>query len=162
MANSKSSKQKITVAQRRASAAALRRLGLSYREIGEKLDISRQAAYRLVASELERMKEQATEDLAAIRALELERLDHWLALVSKEIRDGHVLAGIDRGLRIMERRAKLLGLDANEAIDLKFSTKVTDEFERQLESMSDEDLLRVVDGTWIPGKPKKKRGPQLN
>lgn len=148
-------RRKARATERRAAAAALRRLGCSYQEIGEKLGITRQAAFKLVKTAIRRLQEEAAEDLEAMRVLELERMDRWLVMVAQEIRAGNVLPGIDRGLRIMERRAKLLGLDAKESIEVRVSTEVDADFSAQLSGMSDEELLRVVDGTWKPGRKRK-------
>ena len=52
-----------------------------------------------------------------VRDLELRRLDELCLSAYRAISDGNDLAGIDRCLRIMERRAKLLGLDAAEKVE---------------------------------------------
>lgn len=46
-----------------------------------------------------------------VRTLELERLDKFLLALWDKIEQGDPIA-IDRGLKIMDRRAKYLGLDA--------------------------------------------------
>lgn len=155
MSRAKISKKRIAL-ERRRSAVALRRLGCSYQEIGEKLGITRQAAYKTVAASLMQLEDEIVEDARALRRLELERLDQWLVLVAQEIRNGRVLKAIQCGLRIMERRARLLGLDAREPIEVHVTQDNLAEFERELETMSDEDLLRVIDGTWKPGRTRKK------
>jgi len=53
----------------------------------------------------------AIETAEEIRRLELERLDAMLFAIGPEVRKGSYGA-IDRALKIMERRARLLGLDA--------------------------------------------------
>jgi len=52
-----------------------------------------------------------------VRDLELQRLDDLYLIAYRAIIDGYDLAGIDRCLRIMERRSKLLGLDAAEKVE---------------------------------------------
>jgi len=49
--------------------------------------------------------------------LELQRLDDLYLIAYRAIIGGNSLAGIDRCLRIMERRSKLLGLDAAEKVE---------------------------------------------
>lgn len=65
-------------------------------------------------------KEQKPEDRHRWRALELAKLDEMEIKVSSNARAGHEGA-IDRALRIMERRAKILGLDApaKQEVDLR-------------------------------------------
>jgi hypothetical protein len=46
-----------------------------------------------------------------VRTLELERLDRFLSYLWDKIEQGDPVA-IDKGLKIMDRRAKYLGLDA--------------------------------------------------
>jgi hypothetical protein len=53
-----------------------------------------------------------------VRALELARLDSWLMRITPRIHQGE-LAAVDCGLRIMARRAALLGLDMPVKVDLK-------------------------------------------
>jgi hypothetical protein len=120
-------------AQRDAEAARLRSDGLSYQQIADKLGYShRENARRAVSRALLAIVAEPAEDL---RALELARLDqmwidvlevlrrehvtvsHGRVIYSEEtgqpiIDDGPVLSAIDRLLRIQDRRAKLLGLDA--------------------------------------------------
>lgn len=121
----------VDTAQRDARAAELRRDGANYQEIADRLGFSdrsraRQAVERALAATV-------AEPAAELRALELARLDemwrHAWAVLKREhvahsngrvvhldgkplVDDGPVLNAIDRLLRIQERRAKLLGLDA--------------------------------------------------
>ena len=142
--------------ERRRSAVAMRRLGCSYQEIGDKLGITRQAAYKTVAVSLKQIEDEIAEDARAVRRLELERLDHWMVLVAQEIRKADdVIRAIQCGLRLMERRARLLGLDAKEPIEINVIQDDPADFESQLGTMSDDDLIRVLDGTWTP--PRRRR-----
>jgi len=101
--------------QARASAAKrdqtlqalqLRASGATYRQIADVLGIDKMTAWRLVQEEAaSAIQEQASEVLQ----LELTRLDRMqMGLWTKAI-DGDVQA-VDKVLRIMEQRAKLLGL----------------------------------------------------
>jgi hypothetical protein len=94
-----------TVRQRQA--LELRKAGLAYSGIGEAMGISRNRAYRLVKKALLKIiKEPANEVLT----MELSRLDHLLFAVWDKASLGDPIA-INSALKIMERRAKLLGLD---------------------------------------------------
>ncbi|MFD7066084.1 hypothetical protein ACFV97_02485 [Streptomyces sp. NPDC059913] len=121
----------LTTAQRAAEAARLRSLGWTYQRIADEVGYTYRAdAYNAVQSVLKDTVREAGEEL---RTLELERLDR-LEAAANEVLDrnhvtvsngrvvdlhgapipdaGPVLAAIDRLLKIQERRAKLLGLDA--------------------------------------------------
>jgi len=120
----------LSTAEQDAEACRLRARGRTYEQIGADLHLSKSSAYEAVQRALaDTVREPADE----VRQLELLRLDelHRAALGVMEathyvvdkgtvvqwegaplVDDGPVLAAIDRLLRIQERRAKLLGLDA--------------------------------------------------
>lgn len=121
----------LTTAQRAAQAAELRSKGWTYSRIAAEVGYTHRAdAYNAVKKVLEETVREAGEN---VRALELERLDRLEAAANEVLErehvtvsngrvvvlnetplpdDGPVLAAIDRLLKIQERRAKLLGLDA--------------------------------------------------
>ncbi|MEV6081122.1 hypothetical protein AB0L80_39430 [Streptomyces sp. NPDC052069] len=121
----------LTTAQRAAQAAELRSKGWTYPRIAAELGYGHRAdAYNAVKKVLEDTVREAGEN---VRALELERLDRLEAAANEVLErehvtvsngrvidlngaplpdDGPVLAAIDRLLKIQERRARLLGLDA--------------------------------------------------
>ena len=108
-------------------ALELRRMGKGYVEIATALDISKSQAHRLVQDGLEDAREQVESSAVELKAEEVSRLDAMLAGLWPDARKGH-LGSIDRVLRIMERRAKLLGLDAPTK---HATTDPTGEIERQ-------------------------------
>ena len=69
-------------------------------------------------AELDRQfADRAREDVAAARGLDLERLDDLLTALWTEAKRGNWHA-VDRALKVMERRAALLGLDSAKKVDL--------------------------------------------
>ena len=102
---------KIATLERRSQALALRRAGAQYDEIGKQLGISKVAAYMHVKKYLEDTAKTTGEDAEVVRAIELERLDRMLLGAWPKASNGDTDA-IHTVLRIMERRAKLQGLDA--------------------------------------------------
>lgn len=92
---------------RQVEALSLRRTGLSYSKVGERLKITEQGAYQLVSRGLKAM---ATELSSEIVQLERIRLDDLLAAIWTRVERGD-LDAIDRVLKIAERRAKLEGID---------------------------------------------------
>jgi len=97
--------------QRVAQALELRRAGKSYPEIGAALGVAKSHAHRLVAEGMEEAREQVTTEALQLRAEEVSRLDAMLQGLWPAARKGGVTA-VDRVLKIMERRARLLGLDS--------------------------------------------------
>lgn len=96
---------------RQIKAIELRRMGKGYVEIATALGIGKSQAHRLVKAGLEETKAQVTADAADLKSEALSRLDGMLAGIWQGARKGNV-SHIDRVLKIEERRAKLLGLDA--------------------------------------------------
>lgn len=113
MANNGNPTGREAAAERRIEALELRKLGASYRTIGERLGVSTAQAFEDVRRELAKLAKQASEIAGEVRAIELERLDDMLRAIAPQLRQGN-LGAIDRALRIQERRSKLLGLDAPE------------------------------------------------
>ena len=95
-------------------ALDLRLAGASYRQIGSQLKVSHVQAQRDVHHMLQ---EVAGEPAEKVRHAELARLDrlllaHWPAAVSGDQKATAMV------LQIMDRRARYLGLDAPQKIDL--------------------------------------------
>jgi hypothetical protein len=100
-----------TIAERRVIALRLRRTGASYREIATQLAVDVATAYADVRAELGALREQTVEEAKELRDLELQRFDEMTAGLWPQVRAGsppHVTAAV----RVSERRARLLGLDA--------------------------------------------------
>ena len=108
-------------AARRLQALELRKAGATYQQIGERIGISANQAHLDVRRELQKIAEQASELATDVRQMELERLDSMHLGLWPEARKGH-LGAVDRVLRIMERRASLLGLDAPKQQDIRLET----------------------------------------
>lgn len=131
--------QSVLIAQRRAKAVEMRIAGASFQQIADELGYnSRGAACQDVTRALEAAIAEQTRASEVYREEELQRLDMLLAEAWRVMKrhhavvsngkvvkvdtkdgaeetlldDGPVLAAIDRVLKIQERRAKLLGLDA--------------------------------------------------
>jgi len=91
----------------------LRLSGHSIRAIAEKLDIPRATVQRRLDAECEA---QVTPGAEAVRKMELDRLDKWMLALENRILDGDHQA-ITTAIKVAERRAKYLGLDAPTQID---------------------------------------------
>ena len=109
----RSSPKKARSVVRRAEALALRVQGYSYKEIGKRLapSITEHAAWKLVQGGLDDVRLTMAEDAEGVRVVMLRRLDRATRLVMSRIDKGE-LAATDRLVRLQERTARLLGLDA--------------------------------------------------
>lgn len=108
----------VGAAMRREEAVRLRTLGHTYEQIGERLGVTRQAAHGYVRDSLAALRAQTAESAEDVRDQELARLDAMLVPMLEAAAAGQQTA-VDRVLRIQERRAKLLGLDAAEKHESK-------------------------------------------
>ncbi len=106
---SKASGKRIAATERQARALALRKAGLGYADIARRLGYAGPSgAHKAIMTGLRAL---TREPAAELRDLELARLDDMLAGLWPNARKGNV-AAVDRVLKIMQRRADLLGLDA--------------------------------------------------
>ncbi len=107
--------KRITAAERQAQALALRKVGVTYEKIATELGYaSASGAQKAVVSALRKVITEPAEEL---RQLELSRLDALLLSLWPAASKGSVGA-VDRVLKIMERRAAYLGLDAPKRLDV--------------------------------------------
>lgn len=144
----------LATAEREAEAARLRSKGWSYPRIAEELGYKHKAdAYNAVKKVLSETVSEAGDE---VRAMELVRLDALYAAATEVLERNHVtvshgkivagadgepllddapvLQAIDRLLRIQERRARLLGLDA----PVKRDVSLTDERVAAIEALAEE------------------------
>ena len=139
----------IETAERRAFVLDCRRSGMKYADIAEataeKFGIDNlpkgwdsRYAYKDVKREMDKLRDQMAEDVEDIRQMEIDRLDDMLAGLWEDAKDGKPQA-VDRVLKIMSRRSKLVGLDAPTQI----SSIVRN---IDLEKLSDDQLERLADG----------------
>jgi hypothetical protein len=94
-----------------AECLRLRLAGYSHREIAAQLGVAPSSAYKRVRHALDEINKTNLESAEQLRALELLRLDELLNALWDTAIAGDLRA-VDRVLKVMERRAKLLGLDA--------------------------------------------------
>lgn len=111
----KLSKQRLTAAEKQAEAMRLRIAGRSFDAIAEALGYaSKSGAYKAVLTGLQNTLQEPADEL---RTLEVERLDAMIDAIWDKVESGSE-AAIDRALRIMERRSRLLGLDQPARVDV--------------------------------------------
>jgi len=100
----------LEVAQRKNQVFEYHKQGLTQSTIADILGISTGTVGRYLKAELEVLAEQNVTLMESARDVELSRLDDLQASLWKDALGGK-LATVDRVIRIIERRCKLLGLD---------------------------------------------------
>lgn len=114
--NSTTSPREIERAQKVSDALAYRKQGFSFEVIAETMGFkSPSAAYDLVIEGITALK---TENAEQVKQLELERLNDMLTGLMPRVLTGDERA-IDSMLRVMQFRARLLGLEAPIKVDGK-------------------------------------------
>ncbi len=139
----KTSRKRILASEKARQAVELRLAGFSLEAIAKQLGYrNRSTVYRALDSLLAARAEEAKESIDQALVLELDRLDRMFLLVWNQLRsqatDSNLrLASIDRALKIQERRARYLGLDAA----IKSEISIAD-----VSKLSDEQLEQIAAG----------------
>lgn len=95
----------------RAQALELRKGGWSYSDIAKKMGVNIATVYNHVQSALIELREKTEMDAQSVRDLELERCDRMLQGLWPKAKKGDP-AAVAAAIRVLERRSKMLGLDA--------------------------------------------------
>ena len=115
MANqSKQDARRLEAAERRERALRLRLAGATYEDIGRAMAVNKSTVKRWIDAAIENVDKDSSEQLFTMENM---RLDVAQRAIMQTVAQGH-LGAIDRLLRIMERRARLNGLDAPQRVDL--------------------------------------------
>jgi hypothetical protein len=119
--HSKTRAVNIEAVDKRKHVVELRRAGHGWDEVAKQAGYaSRGAAYTAFTLALKEVVREPTRELVE---LELQRLDALFLAMWELAKQGDYQA-TDRAIRIMERRAKLLGLDAPERIEVEESDRL--------------------------------------
>jgi len=114
-----SKRQNIALRQRGQQAISLRMAGATIKQIADQLGYASEAgAYKAIMRELAQTAQGMSESTEAVRQLELKRLDQMQFPIWPSVIAGDQGA-IGTALRIQERRASLLGLDAPKQIEAR-------------------------------------------
>jgi len=131
-------------------AAQLRSAGATFREIGTTLDIDPTWARTLVLRALDAAKYEAADLMRIQEGQRLDRMQRslWqqaLGNPEKQLPPDHRAVGLV--LRIMDRRARLFGLDAPVRVE------VSDEIDRQLEALAAQVAPMMLEGELVYERP---------
>jgi len=128
-------------------ALRLRSRGMTYQKIADSLGVTKATAYNRVQRALAAIPAEAVDEY---RRLETERLDSLLEMALEKALDPNnksSLFAVDRTLAIMDRRAKLLGLDApvkTEIVTMDYMDKEIQRLEALLGETSDDDRTTEI------------------
>jgi hypothetical protein len=121
MSESKGRKNRVAAADRQRRALELRAAGAGFASIARQLGYAGPSgAFKAVSAGLNATLQEPADEL---RTLELDRLDQLLAAVWPLALQGDFQA-IDRALKIGERRARLMGIDAPRRVDIEQRIRV--------------------------------------
>jgi hypothetical protein len=134
-------KQHLQAREREIKALDLRKRGKSYNEIGIELGMTDAAAYQMVMRVLEAYDHDIRENVPCVRQIELKRLDQYIVALQKRINTGDPKA-ILVALKVSERRAKLMGLDA----PLKVAATDTEgnTIEKMADGVLDQEIAHLI------------------
>lgn len=159
--------------ERQIQAVQLRKAGYSYQEIADTLGYgSRGAAFNGVKAALQRWGAEAVDEL---RMLELTRLDEmtkriWPQILGRSAQgkpgDADYVPGREPDkdamhlyLKISERRARLLGLDSPQQVDLSFNQQGERPEDKRVEDVREYvDLISRITGPAGPLSPPDAGG----
>jgi hypothetical protein len=128
-------------------ALKYRSRGYTYQQIADTMGCSKPTAFARVKRALAAIPAEAVDEY---RRLEGERLDNLLAIATHQAMTKKSLFAIDRCLAIMDRRAKLLGLDApirTEVITLDYIQQEIARLEATLGEIDDDTTEATPSGT---------------
>lgn len=130
-------------------ALRMRSLGMSYQAIADQMSVTKATAYNRCQRALAAIPAEAVDEF---RRLEGQRLDLLLekAMDKALSEEKSSMFAIDRVLAIMDRRAKLMGLDApvrTEVITLDYIQAEIQRLEATLGEIDDNDSPATTSGT---------------
>lgn len=126
--------EQLATAKRRREVLRLRKAGATYEAVADVLrerhgsgalpnGWDRAYAAKDVSRELDKLRSVNTETAEDLRALEVQRLDEMLRGLWEKAAGGDTDA-VSAALRVQKRRAKLLGLDAAERLEVEQNVNV--------------------------------------
>ena len=122
--------KRLTAAERRPKVVALRRQGLSVREIAARFNVSHVTVVNDLHAAYTRFAEQESAETALLRQLETLRLDRLQQAVWPAAITGDAQA-VQAVVSIIDRRSRLLGLDT----PIQLRTLVVDGTQKQVEAI---------------------------
>jgi hypothetical protein len=124
-------------AERIQRAFELRKAGKTLRQIAEMLGYSHEMVRKDITNVITTLQQDSKDIAQELMTIELARLDDMQFSVWPEARKGD-RKSIETVLKIMERRAKILGLDVQRTVNVTLTKS-------ELERMSDDDINYLIE-----------------
>jgi hypothetical protein len=143
--NSPTNPRQIAAREKRQQALSYRRAGMNFTDIARLVGYSdRRNAQKAVTREL---ADAPAEDVSVVRKMEVDRLDALLLSMWKKAMNGDGWS-VDRVLRIMERRSRLLGLDEpmKQQIEVITETVLVQEIARMTAALVEREAEGAPEG----------------
>jgi predicted transcriptional regulator len=122
--------------ERRERCLKMRIAGLSEREIAARLGVCQTQVVRMLKTSFDALNASELNSAAYLRRLDLQRCDEMITGLMPHRRDPRY---VDSLLRILERRASYLGIDAPTKAEIVSKNIVEEDFP-DLDALPDEDL----------------------
>lgn len=132
--NSELSPERLRAKERRLRVFDMRLLGATLRQIGDKLGVSHETVRTDLRKALDELTELEREKADNLRTLDLARIDTAIRALAPKVMEGD-LQTVDRWLKLLERRSKLLGLDAPQQLEVASN---------DLAGKTDEELEAII------------------
>lgn len=113
MAKKRTTKVAVEKVDQRTRIVQLRVQGYSFSEIGEMIGISKVRAYQIIQEYIQQYRKEHAESIEDMVELDCQRIDSLMRALWGRFNDGETNAAA-LILKCIERRAKMLGIDAVE------------------------------------------------
>lgn len=128
------------LSDRESEVLLLRSCGKTQSEIASELGISQQAVSQILKRILAQAKKPDSECIEALRLYDVRQCEYMLLKLQDGIKKG-IPRTIEVGLKVMERKAKLMGYDSPDRLQIEDMTEKPyssgiDEFNRRLFSLA--------------------------
>ncbi len=110
----------LRLAERKREAYRLSIAGYTYREISRTLGVSPVQVGKYIRGALANTEEISAAQTAQLRQIQYDRIQAmWKKIFAKVATSRDLLASIQTGIRLLDREAKLMGLDAPMKVDIE-------------------------------------------
>jgi hypothetical protein len=140
----RNSRARAIALQREHDALELRKAGASYGMIGERLGVTRMAAWKAVDRALQKVEHESIVMGERVLMLELLRLDRAQLAITPQVQAGS-LPAIREQTHLQERRSRYLGLDAPMRQELTGKDGGPIRHEYRSDSDIDREIERLLD-----------------
>lgn len=152
----KTNKMLVRAAENERAALSLRKAGATYDAIARQLSMSEEGARAAVKRAVEKLHAAVNESARELRTMEVERCDAIQTALWSKVMKGDERASLVV-LKVMERRARLLGLDAPETLQVQPGAGEREEhadhlgaLEVGLERMAKDVVVEIMPGPVAP------------